>query len=415
MKKRIIAILVIIMILAMPVRIYADDELEEIEDITQDILSASTNVDNLPNINSKACIIFDRDSKTVLFEKDAYTTRPMASTTKIMTATIVLENANLTDTVEISKKAGSTGGSRLGLKYKDKITVNDLLYGLMLKSGNDTAVALAEYVGGSVAGFAELMNKKAQELGLTNTHYITPHGLDEEEHYTTAYELALITDYALNNEKFAQIVNTKTYQISINGESRTISNTNELLGNLNGVNGVKTGFTNGAGRCLVTSTTRNGHQIICVVLGADTKKIRTTDSIKLIEYAFANYTYVNAKEKIQEEFTNWLNEKSNIITYNKSNVDEVSYVLEETNTTWIPILKNKEKDIEITVEYNTNFEAPVYKGQIIGEVQLKLDDEVLVKANITLNQDIPKMTSGDYFTQIIINFTNYLLSNLTIN
>jgi D-alanyl-D-alanine carboxypeptidase (penicillin-binding protein 5/6) len=270
-------------------------------------------------------------------------------------------------------------------------------------------------VGGSVAGFAELMNKKAQELGLTNTHYITPHGLDEEEHYTTAYELALITDYALNNEKFAQIVNTKTYQISINGESRTISNTNELLGNLNGVNGVKTGFTNGAGRCLVTSTTRNGHQIICVVLGADTKKIRTTDSIKLIEYAFANYTYVNAKEKIQEEFTNWLNEKSNIITYNKSNVDEVSYVLEETNTTWIPILKNKEKDIEITVEYNTNFEAPVYKGQIIGEVQLKLDDEVLVKANITLNQDIPKMTSGDYFTQIIINFTNYLLSNLTIN
>ena len=119
------------------------------------------------------------------------------------------------------------------------------------------------------------MNKKAEELGLTNTHFVTPHGLDETEHYTSAYELALITDYALKNKKFASIVNTKTCNISINGQSKTLSNTNELLGNLNGVDGVKTGFTNGAGRCLVTSTTRNGHQIICVVLGADTKKIRT--------------------------------------------------------------------------------------------------------------------------------------------
>lgn len=124
-------------------------------------------------------------------------------------------------------------------------------------------------------GFAELMNEKAKELGLSNTHFVTPHGLDEEEHYTSAHELALITDYALNNKKFASIVATKTYNVTINGSSRTISNTNELLGNLNGVDGVKTGFTNNAGRCLVTSTTRNGHQIICVVLGADTKKIRT--------------------------------------------------------------------------------------------------------------------------------------------
>ncbi len=119
------------------------------------------------------------------------------------------------------------------------------------------------------------MNKKAQELGLKNTHFVTPHGLDQDEHYTTACELAIITDYALNNSKFAQIVNTKQTTIHINGNSKEISNTNELLGNLNGVDGVKTGFTNNAGRCLVTSTTRNGHRIICVVLGADTKKIRT--------------------------------------------------------------------------------------------------------------------------------------------
>lgn len=119
------------------------------------------------------------------------------------------------------------------------------------------------------------MNKKAIELELKNTHFVTPHGLDQEQHYTTAYELAKITDYALNIKKFSTIVNTKQTTIHINGNARQISNTNELLGNLNGVDGVKTGFTNNAGRCLVTSTTRNGHQIICVVLGADTKKIRT--------------------------------------------------------------------------------------------------------------------------------------------
>lgn len=120
-----------------------------------------------------------------------------------------------------------------------------------------------------------MMNEKAKELSLKNTHFVTPHGLDETEHYTTAYELAKITDYALKNEKFRKIVNTKTTTISINGVPKEISNTNELLGNLNGVDGVKTGFTNNALRCLVTSTSRNGHQIICVVLGADTKKIRT--------------------------------------------------------------------------------------------------------------------------------------------
>lgn len=126
-----------------------------------------------------------------------------------------------------------------------------------------------------------MMNKKANELGLKSTHFITPHGLDETEHYTTAYELAKITDYALKNKKFAQIVNTKTTTININGASKTINNTNELLGNLNGVDGVKTGFTNNAGRCLVTSTSRNGHRIICVVLGADTKKTRTRRQYKI--------------------------------------------------------------------------------------------------------------------------------------
>ena len=140
---------------------------------------------------------------------------------------------------------------------------------------------MAEFVGGNVENFANMMNEKANELDLKNTHFVTPHGLDETEHYTTAYELAKITNYALKNKKFSQIENTKTTTININGAPKTINNTNELLGNLNGVDGVKTGFTNNAGRCLVTSTSRNGHRIICVVLGADTKKIRTRRQYKI--------------------------------------------------------------------------------------------------------------------------------------
>lgn len=243
---------------------------EEIESIET---SVKENVE--PVLNAKAAIIYDRTSKRVLWGKNIDQKKAMASTTKIMTAIVVLENANLNDVVEISKKAAGTGGSRLKINAGDKITVNDLLYGLMLRSGNDAAVALAEHVGGSVQGFADMMNKKKDELELYNTHFVTPHGLDNDEHYTTAYELAKLTDYALSNEKFAQIVNTKTYNVTINGATRTINNTNELLGNLQGVNGVKTGFTANAMRCLVTSCTRNSNQIITIVLGCDTKKKRT--------------------------------------------------------------------------------------------------------------------------------------------
>ena len=218
------------------------------------------------NINSKKAVVIERNSKKILYGKKENERAKMASTTKIMTALVVIQNADLNNVVEVSKKAAGIGGSKLKLKKGDKITVKDLLYGLMLKSGNDAAVALAEYVGGGVEEFAKLMNKNAENMGLSNTNFVTPHGLDDEDHYTTAYELALITDYALKNEVFAEIVKTKTASITVNGQSRTINNTNELLGNLNGVYGVKTGFTNGAGRCLVTAVKRGNLDIICVVL-----------------------------------------------------------------------------------------------------------------------------------------------------
>ena len=291
-KKKVLYISVIfILIFNMIGIVYADDELEELlenEELNESISVSNESTDE-PIINSRIGVIYDRKSGRVIWGKNDNKRVAMASTTKIMTCIIVLENANLNEEVTVSSRAAGTGGSRLELKKGDKITIHDLLYGLMLRSGNDAAVALAEHVGGDKEGFAKLMNNKAKELGLKDTHFVTPHGLDNPEHYTTAYELAQITDYALKNETFAKIVNTKDYTISINGYSKGLTNTNELLGYLQGVNGVKTGFTNNAGRCLVTSVNRNNFEIITVVLGADTKKIRTADSIKLIEYAYKNY------------------------------------------------------------------------------------------------------------------------------
>lgn len=243
MKKIIIKTLTIflIFIYIFSIICYADDSDDtESIDINSEIetsVNALTEIKN-PDLNSRACVVIDRNTNTILYGKNENTKRKMASTTKIMTAIIIIENCKLNESIEISKKAANTGGSRLGLKTGDKITILDLLYGLMLHSGNDAAVALAEYAGNDIPGFAEKMNKKAQELGLKNTHFETPHGLDSDEHYTTAYELALLTNYALNNPTFSKIVGTKNYTITINGYSKDLSNTNELLGNLDGVYGV---------------------------------------------------------------------------------------------------------------------------------------------------------------------------------
>ena len=378
-----------------------DDEVIDINEIKKETIEAvSKNTEEL-KLNSKIGLIFDRNSKTILYEKNGLKQVPMASTTKIMTAIVVLENANLDDIVTISKKAAGTGGSRLGLKTNDKITVHDLLYGLMLKSGNDAAFALAEHVGGGIDGFAELMNKKASEMGLVNSHFVTPHGLDQEKHYTTAYELACMADYALNIPKFREIVGSKKYNITINARSSLIGNTNELLGNLYGVYGVKTGFTNGAGRCLVTACKRDDIDIITVVLSANTKKERTLDSVKLIEYANKNYDVINIEEKIKEKFNNWkqLNEKR--IYINKAKTQNINLQIEDLKYSKMAVNK---KDIDkINIEINSLYylEAPVYENQIIGNVKVKMGDETIAILNIYNKELIHKKDIFDYFIDFL--------------
>ena len=308
MKKIKILFIIILLTKIINSMCWADDLVEtNNEEEVKEIIQTAVDINEEPKINSRAGIIYDRKTGRILWGKNENEKRKMASTTKMMTAIVVIENVNLQEKVKVSKKAANTEGSRLGLTKDAEITVNDLLYSLMLCSGNDAAVALAEHTAGSIENFAEMMNEKAKEMELENTNFVTPHGLDEEEHYTTATELAKIADYALNNEKICNIVRTKTYTVTINGYGKNISNTNELLGYLDGVYGVKTGFTNGANRCLVTATKRGDMDIICIVLGADTKKDRTKDSIKLIEYAFKNYKMIDISNEINTELESWKN------------------------------------------------------------------------------------------------------------
>ena len=274
----------------------------------------------------------------------------------------------------------------------------------MLRSGNDAAVALAEHVGGSVQGFADMMNKKAEELGLVNTHFVTPHGLDDSQHYTTALELAELTDYAMQNEKFAQIVGTKSTTININGYPRQINNTNELLGVLNGVVGVKTGFTNNAGRCLVTEVKKNGMDIITVVLGADTKKDRTRDSVKLIEYTYSNYKMYNVREKITEKFNEWKSINSDRIEIIKGKRDKLNLALGEISVDWLPLQDSKIDTIEYEFNTLTTIEAPVEEWTKIGTMVVKLDGKIIDTIDILNTNKVNKKTWFDYFKQCLAVF-----------
>lgn len=410
MFKKIINICIIFMVCLSYINVvFADDESENIDfNEVNKVIETAAKVEDLPKINSRYAVVIDKNNKTVIYGKNENTKTKMASTTKIMTCLVVLENANLRDVVETSAKAAGTGGSKLKFKKGDKISVNDLLYGLMLRSGNDAAVALAEYVGGNIEGFATLMNKKAVELGLKNTHFETPHGLDSDNHYTTPYELALLTTYALENNIFKTIVGTKSCSININGIPRTIFNTNELLGNLNGVYGVKTGFTNGAGRCLVTAIKRENLDAICVVLGADTKKDRTADSVKLIEYTFKNYESSNISSKINEEFEKWKSINEKRIVIKKGIKPSTKIKLDEYNIKTYPIKKNSENDIKIEINGNLNINAPVRKNTKIGELKVFYDDKCISEIDILTNENIREKTVFDYIYEMIKDYNKYL-------
>lgn len=404
LKKFLSIILLIIILSISPVSLaYEEDETADdwdyvwLDEAVQEVKNS-----NELSILSRYAVVYDRSSGKVLWGKDEKQKVPMASTTKIMTAIVMMENIGidrLNEEVTVSKEAATTIGSRLGLGTGDKITYNDLLYGLMLCSGNDAAVQIAISTAGSVSQFADLMNQKAESLGLTSTHFVTPHGLDRDAHYTTALELAKITDYALKNPKIAQVVSTREYTVTINSNKKIISNTNELLGYLSGVNGVKTGYTSKAGRCLVTSTSRDGFDIITVVLGADTRKIRTQDSIKLIEYTYKNYKLFDLEEAVENEYLSWRKVNLKRIRVRKGVTTRPEVYLDQAKYTKYPLKTNETITLETT--YTKRFEAPLPANTEVGKITVKLGEEIIDEIPIKTTEQINKKGVVAYFFEIM--------------
>lgn len=258
------------------------------------------------------------------------------------------------------------------------------------------------------------MNAKAEELGLSNTHFESPHGLDSDGHYTTAYELALLSNYALKNTTFRNIVGTKNYTVMLNGSPKNLSNTNELLGNLNGVYGIKTGFTNGANRCLVTACKRGDMDIICVVLGADTKNFRTKDSIKLIEYSFKTYEHFNIKDFINQYISDWQKNNPNFFSIEKgfSNQLEIQVDSSLEKTPIISVKKNLVDSIEANISLQTYLQAPVNQNDLIGQLQVSSEGTNIAEFDLFSNTSIRKNTITDYMFNFFKFYPNQLENSI---
>ncbi len=330
------------------------------------------------SVSAQFSCVMEAETGQVLYEKNAYSRHSMASTTKIMTALLAIEKGNLSDMVTVSKQAAGTEGTSLYLAAGDTVTLSDLLYGLLLQSGNDAAIAIAEHISGSVEQFAESMTARAKEIGAQNTAFQNPNGLDAEGHYTTAYDLALITREALKNETFAEIAATKSK--TIQDGKQTVVNHNKLLTLYPGCVGVKTGFTKKTGRCLVSSAVRDGKQFICVTLHAPDD---WNDHTRLLDYAFS--------ETIRYPLI------AKGMTVNSTTVKNgVSASVELTATEDFYITARKAdpfQNIDIRLEIPESFTAPIFKGETAGCAKIYCGDAVIGTVPLETAADVEVKTS----------------------
>ena len=273
--------------------------------------------------SAQAEIAMELSTGTVLSESNAHARLPMASTTKILTAIIIIDDCDLDEEIVVPDEAVGVEGSSIYLEREEKIDIRDLLYGLMLRSGNDSAVALAIHHSGSTEKFAAVMNERAREIGAKNSNFKNPSGLPDDEHYTTAYDLCTIACYAMKNEVFKEIVSTKNYT----GKYKSFVNKNKILYKYEHANGIKTGYTLKAGRCLVSSAEQNGMDIVCVVLNCPEMY---EQSIDIFEYCFKKYRLLKLNRETVFNFNNNLCSLKDDASLIIENGDTISYRIEGT-------------------------------------------------------------------------------------
>lgn len=345
-----------------------------------------------PNINAKYAIVCDVETGRILWGKNINIKRPMASTTKIMTAILAIEKGNLNEMVTVTPTACSIGGSSIWLKPGEQLTIRELLYGMMLKSGNDAATAVAQHIAGSVSDFVKMMNNKAIEIGAYNTSFANPHGLDDHNHYSTALDLSIIAAYALKKPIFSEIVKTREATISWHdqGGKRYLRNINKLLWIYPQADGVKTGYTSRAGHCLVASATQNDWQLVSVVLKCPSRYTLWNDSIELLEYGFSTYYRYNAVKKNQIIKTIEVkNGKRDIVAV--LNTKEIN----------LPLKKGEEDNVKVVVDLPEHVEAPVKKKQILGKLKVYLDSKLMGESDLVAEISIERKTFIDIFYKML--------------
>lgn len=328
---------------------------------------------------AKSAVLIDGDSGRILYEKSAHNKVSVASTTKIMTCIIVIENGNLGDMVTPSDYAIAMPKVKMHLDSKDKYKLEDLLYAMMLESYNDVAVAVAEHIAGSVEKFAELMNIKAKDIGMKDTNFVTPNGLDAKNQYSTAYDMALLGMYATNNELFVKITNTRNYSfVSENGRRVSVSNKDAFLDKMSDAIGIKTGFTGNAGYCFVGALKNENKKLISCVLACGwppNKGYKWNDTLSLMKYG-ENYNYKEIVD-IQNDFVKYdvRNGVENILnTY--------------TNEKFGLLLKNDDKvDKKIVISKKN---APIFKNEVVGYENIYVNNIKIKAIEIKAKQNIKK-------------------------
>ena len=366
-------------------------------------IAASASADSSSNVDLKlesgAAILIDQKSGEVLYEYNAHEQLRPASVTKVMTILLIMEaldsgKISLDDKIPCSQNAAAMGGSQIWLDVREELSVNDMLKAICVVSANDCTVAMAEYIGGSEEAFVQMMNTKAKQLGMNDTTFKNCHGIDEDGHVTSSYDIALMSKELLNNHpEITQY--TTIWMDSIRDGKSELVNTNKLVRNYQGATGLKTGSTSLALYNLSASATRNDLSLIAVIMKAPTTKVRFAEATKLLDYGFANYTsksFGNKGDIIQT------------VDVNKGINPQVNLILEEDAC--VLIKKGDTGNITQNVIVNENISAPIKAGDILGKIEFKAGDELILEKNLIAQNDVNKSTLWNITTNLYLKWFN---------
>lgn len=395
--KRIICLFVCLSLLFSNI-IFTNAQITPVNEIAANPLTKniSENNENSLNIKAKSAILIDGKTSKVLYEYNINERLELASVTKIMTLLLVFESLekgkfSLDDIVTASEYACSMGGSQIWLEPNEQMSVNDLIKAAAISSANDAAVALAELVAGSEEIFVNLMNRKAVELGMVNTNFVNTTGLDAQGHYSSAYDIAIMSKELLKHKEITKY--TTVWMDSLRNGKTSLVNTNKMIKTYNGITGLKTGTTSNAGSCLSVSATRGNMDLIAVVMGCETSKERFEDAKILLDYGFNNFNFF--KPEIDEK------EIKSVKVY-KGEQDFVKPLYNEFQGVIVP--KGREKDVKVNLNMILDVEAPVESAQILGDITISLDDQILEKINITAENKVDKINFSKVFKKLIYKF-----------